>query len=66
MAHGKGSTGNSSDLPEVGKMAVSPQKVQVTAPFRNTLRGVKGHIGDNKTQSLVPKQGESGGIGGVG
>ena len=38
MAHGKGSTGTSSDVPEVGKMAASPQKVQVTASFTNTPR----------------------------
>jgi hypothetical protein len=66
MAHGKGSTGNSSDVPEVGKMAASPQKVRVTASFINTSRGVKGHEGDDKLQSLKHKLGASGGIGGVG
>ena len=66
MAHGKGSTGASSDVPEVGKMAASPQKAWVAASFMNTSRGVKGHEGDEKLQSLKHKQGESGGIGGVG
>ena len=66
MAHGKGSTGNSSDVPEVGKMAASPQKAWIAASFMNTSRGVKGHEGDGKLQSLKHKQGESGGIGGVG
>ena len=66
LAHGKGSTGNSSDVPDVGKMAASLQKVQATAPFRNTSRGDKGHEGDETTQSLELKQGESGGISGVG
>jgi hypothetical protein len=53
MTHGKGSTGNSSDIPEVGKMTASPQKVQATAPFRNTLRGVKGHEGNDKTFIII-------------
>ena len=66
MAHGKASTGTSSDVPEVGKMAASPQKIRVTASFRNTSRGVQGHEGDDKLQSLEHKLGESGGIGGVG
>jgi hypothetical protein len=66
MAHGKGSTRNSSDAPDVGKMAASSQKVQATAPFMNTSRGVKGHEGDDKIQSLQLKQEGSGGIGGVG
>ena len=66
MAHGKGSTGNSSDVPEVGKMTASPQKAWVAASFMNTSRGVKGHEGDEDLQSLKYKQGKSGGIGGVG
>jgi hypothetical protein len=66
MAHGKGSTGNSSDVPNVGKMAASLQKVRVGASFRNTSRGVKGHEGVDKLQSLKHKLEASGGIGGVG
>jgi hypothetical protein len=66
MAHGKGSTGTSSDMPAVGKMAASPQKAWVAASFMNTSRGVKGHEGDEKLQSLEHKLGASDGIGGVG
>jgi hypothetical protein len=66
MAHGKGSTGNSSNVLDVGKMAVSPQKVQVTASLMNTSQGIKVHDVDDIIQSLELKQGERGGIGGVG
>ena len=66
VAHGKGSTGYSSDVPEVEKMAASPQKVQATAPFMNTSRGVQGHEGDDEIQSQEHKLGASGIIGGVG
>jgi hypothetical protein len=66
MAHGKGSTRNSSDVPDVGKMAASPQKVRVAALFMNTLRGVKGHEGVDTLQSLKHKLEASGGIGGIG
>jgi hypothetical protein len=66
MAHGKGSTRNSSNVPEMRKMAASPQKVQATALFRNISRGVQGHERDDKLQSLEHKLEESGGIGGVG
>ena len=66
MAHGKGSTGSSSDVLDVGKMAASPQKVQVTASLMNTSQGIKVYDGDDAIQSLELKQGERGGIGGVG
>jgi hypothetical protein len=66
MAHGKGSTGSSSDVLDVGKMAASPQKVQVTASLMNTSQGIKVYDGDDTIQSLELKQGERGGIGGVG
>ena len=66
MAHGKGSTRNSSDVLDVGKMAASPQKVQVTASLMNTSRGIKVYDGDDTIQSLELKQEERGGIGGVG
>ena len=51
---------------DVGKMAASPQKVQVTASLMNTSRGIKVYDGDDIIQSLELKQGASGGIGGVG
>ena len=66
MAHGKGITGNSSDVLDVRKMEASPQKVQATASFMNTSRGIKVYDGDVIIQSLELRQGGSGGIGGVG
>ena len=63
MARERGSTGYSSEVLEVGKMAASPQKVQVTASLMNTSRGVKGQDGDDIIQSLELKQGGRGGIG---
>ena len=63
MARERGSTGYSSEVLEVGKMAASPQKVQVTASLMNTSRGVKGHDGYDIIQSLELKQGGRGGIG---
>ena len=66
MAHGKGSTGNSSDVPDMGKMAASPQTAQVTASSMNTSREIKVYDGDAIIQSLELRQGGSGGIGGVG
>ena len=47
-------------------MAVSLQKVQVTALLINTSRGIEAYDGDDVIQSLELKQGERGGIGGVG
>jgi hypothetical protein len=66
MAHGKGSTGNLSDVPEMRKMAASPEKVPAKASPTTTSRGIKGDTGKNESQSLQLKQGGSGGIGGVG
>jgi len=66
VARERGSTGYSSDVPEVEKMAAFPQKVQATAPFMNALRGVQGYEGDDKIQSLEHKLGASDVIGGVG
>ena len=60
MAHGKGSTGKSCDVLDVGKMAASPQKVQVTASLMNTSRGIKVYDGDDIIQSLEHKLGASG------
>ena len=48
---------------DVGKMANSPQKVQVTASLINTSRGIKVYEGDDIIQSLKLKQGGRGGIG---
>ena len=63
MARERGSTGYSSEVLDVGKMAASPQKVQVTASLMNTSRGVNGQDGDDIIQSLELKQGGRGGIG---
>ena len=66
MAHGKGGTGNSSDVPDMEEMAASPEKVPAKASTVTTARGIMGDYGKNKSQSLQLKQGERGGIGGVG
>ena len=66
MAHGKSSTGYSSDVPEAGQMAASLQKVPATASLTNKSREQKEMKGEDGTQSLYLKQGGSGGIGGVG
>ena len=47
MARERGSTGYSSEVLEVGKMAASPQKVRVTAALMNTSRGVKDYDGED-------------------
>ena len=51
MAHGKGSTGYSNDVPDMGKTAASLQKVPATASLMHSSRGDKGHEGDDTTQS---------------
>ena len=66
MAHGKSSTGYSSDILEAGQMAASLRKVPVTASIMTTSRGAKENEGEDETQSLYLKQRGSGGIGGVG
>jgi hypothetical protein len=66
LAHGKGSTGNSSDVPDTGKMATSMRNVPATASLISTSQGDKGSEGDYETQSLELKSGGSSGIGGVG
>ena len=63
MARERGSTRNSNDVLDVGKMANSLQKVQVTASLKNTSRGIKVYDGDDIIQSLELKQGGRGGIG---
>ena len=65
MARERGSAGISNDVLDVGRMANSPQKVQVIASLMNTSRGIKVYDGDDIIQSLELKQGASGGIGGV-
>ena len=66
MAHGKGSTGHSSDVLDMREMAASLQKVLATASLIHTTRGDQGNEGVDTTQSLEFKQGGSCGIGGVG
>ena len=66
MAHGKGSTGYSTDVLDAGKMAASPQKVPTTASHMKTSKMVKGKEGEVGTQRLQLKLGGSGGIGGIG
>jgi hypothetical protein len=63
MARERGSTGNSNDVLDVGKMANSLQKVQVTASLMNTSRGIKAYDGEDIIQSLELKLGGRGGIG---
>ena len=63
MARERGSTENSNDVLDVGKMANSLQKVQVTASLMNTSRGIKVYDGEAITQSLELKQGGRSGIG---
>ena len=65
MARERGSTGYSTDVPEAGKMAASPPKVQTTASTMKTAKRVKGKQGADGPQRLQLKQGGSGGIGGV-
>ena len=66
MAHGKGSTGYSSDVLEAGKMAASLWNVPAT-PSTMTISVVTNeNEGKDETQSLYLKQGGSDGIGGVG
>ena len=57
MAHGKGSTGYSSDVLEAGQMAASLWKVPATASIMTTSRGAKDNEGKDETQSLYLKQG---------
>ena len=66
MVHGKGSTGNLSDVPDMEEMATSPEKAPATASLTPTSRGITGDKGTNESQSLQLKQEGSGGIGGVG
>ena len=66
MAREKGSTGYSTGVPDAGKMAASPPKVQTTALIMKTSKRVKGKKGEDGPQRLQLKQGGSGGIGGIG
>ena len=66
MAHGKGSTGNFSDVPDTEEMATSSEKVPAKTSLTPTSREIKGDKGKNESQSLQLKQGGRGGIGGVG
>ena len=66
MAHGKGGTGNSSDVPNTEEMAASSEKVPAKTSLPTTSRGIKGDTGKNGSQSLQLKHEGSDGIGGVG
>ena len=66
MARERGSTGYSTDVPDAGKMAASPPKVQTTAAIMKTSKRVKAKKGADGPQRLQLKQGGSGGIGGIG
>ena len=66
MAHGKGSTGNFSDVPDTEEMVAPSEKVPAKASLLTTSRGIMGDKGTNESQSLQLKQIGSGGIGGVG
>ena len=55
MIHGKGSTGHSKDVPDMGKMAASLQKVLATASHMHTSERDQGHEGDVDIQSLELK-----------
>ena len=41
LSHGKGSTRNSRDVSDTGKMAASPWKVPATAPLTSTSQGIE-------------------------
>jgi len=66
MAHGKGGTGNSSDVPDTEEMAASSEKVPAKTSLPTTSRGIKGNTGKNGSQSLQLKHEGSDDIGGVG
>ena len=66
MAHGKGGTGNSSDVPDTEEMAASSEKVPAKTSLPTTPRGIKGNTGKNGSQSLQLKHEGSDDIGGVG
>jgi hypothetical protein len=52
MAHGKGSTGNFSDVPDREERATSSEKVPAKASLLTTSRGIKGVKGKNESHSL--------------
>ena len=58
MAHGKGNTGNLSDVPDMEVMAASLEEVPAKASIITTSRGAMVDKGTNEPGS--------GGIGGVG
>ena len=66
MARERGSTGDSSDVTEAGRMAASLRKILVTASHMTTSREANENEEKDDSQSLYHKQGGSGGIGGVG
>ena len=52
MAHGKGSTGYSSDVLEAEQMAASLRKVPATTSLMTTSREAKENEGKDESQSL--------------
>ena len=66
MARERGSTGDSSDVTEAGRMAVSLRKILATASHTTTSREEIENEEQDESQRLSHKQGGSGGIGGVG
>ena len=66
MARERGSTGYYTDVPDAGKMAASPPKVQTTASIMKTTKRGRGKKGEDGPQRLQLKHGGSGGIGGIG
>jgi hypothetical protein len=66
MAHGKGSTGNFSDVPDTEEMAASSEKVPAKASLRIISLGIMVDKENNESQSLQLKQEGRGVIGGVG
>ena len=65
LAHGKGSTAHSHDVPDTGKMAASLRKVPVTASLIHTSQGEKKNEGEVDIESLELKHGGRGGVSGV-
>jgi hypothetical protein len=67
LLHGKSGTVIKGDVLEMEEMSASSHKVFAHASIIiTTSRGSTGYNGKNETRSLQLKQGESGGIDGVG
>ena len=66
MARERGSTGDSSDVTEAGRMAASLRKILATASHMTTSREAIENEEQDESRRLSHKQGGSSGIGGVG